>query len=365
MAVAAARLSLREGERLQVAAIAAERLAAVLRAVHRARHDEDVVGILRIDDHADVIAGAADEGPIPAHHIPGRARVVGAPHRPLVRGLNQRIHAVAVGWCDLDVDLADVGLRKSLGQLGPLRSAVLREVDGAARAAAELTPRVLLGLPRPREQDIGVLAVHREAGASGLAVHEEDALPVRAAVRRLEDAALILRPGHAADGADIDDVGIGRMDDHTRDAACLGQAHVLPGLAGVLRHVHAVAHHIAVPDDPRLARADPDDVRVARCDRDRANRGDRLIIEDRLECLPGVRGFPQTAGRRAQVVDVGIAGDSRHRRDTPRGRGSHVTKFQRLRRRGLLRSCGCTASLCRRHGRQSRRTQHADCKLAP
>src|SRR4029078_12297389 len=67
MAVAAARLPLRERERLRAAAVPAERLAAVLRTVHRARHDEDVVGVLRVDDHADVVARAPYERAVPAH----------------------------------------------------------------------------------------------------------------------------------------------------------------------------------------------------------------------------------------------------------------------------------------------------------
>ena len=69
------------------------------------------------------------------------------------------------------------------------------------------------------------------------------------------------------------------------DAAGFGEAHVLPGLAGVGRLIDAVAHDVAVADHPRLAGADPDDVRIGVGDGDRADRGDRLVVEDRHEGL--------------------------------------------------------------------------------
>src|SRR5439155_10378632 len=89
VAVAAACRSLRARER--TAAVAAERLAPVLRAVKAAARDEDVVGILRIDGEADVVARTADERAIPAHRSPTDAGIVRAPQRALIRRLDERV----------------------------------------------------------------------------------------------------------------------------------------------------------------------------------------------------------------------------------------------------------------------------------
>ena len=112
------------------------------------------------------------------------------------------------------------------------------------------------------------------------------------------------------------------------------QAHVRPGLAAVGRLVDAVADRRRVAR-PGLAGADPDVLPVRRVDRDRADRLDRLLVEDGLEGRAAVDRLPHAARggadeERRLAVDV-VAGDGRdapaHRRPSrccarrgPRGR---------------------------------------------
>ena len=151
------------------------------------------------------------------------------------------------------------------------------------------------------------------------AIDEQHALPVRAAVGGLEDAALFLRAGQPARRRRrrrcSDSVGWMR----TREMRPVSwQAHVLPGLAGVLRYVDAVAHDVAVADHPRLAGADPDDVRIAvgarRSRRWRRRAGRRRSARRSA----AVGGLPDAARRGAEVVGVGIAGHAGDRGDAAR-----------------------------------------------
>ena len=105
----------------------------------------------------------------------------------------------------------------------------------------------------PGHQEVGVLRIQREAGAAGVRVDEEDALPGLAAILGAEDAALFLRPGEAAGDAGVDGIGIGGVDDDAPDAAALHQPHVLPGGAGVGGFVDAVA----LMSLSRMAQASP------------------------------------------------------------------------------------------------------------
>src|SRR5579859_2719630 len=98
-----------------------------------------------------------------------------------------------------------------------------------------------LDLPRACEKRVGILRIHGEVGASGVLVDEEDLLPRLAAVGGLEDAALVLRLVHLAGSANVNDVGIGGMHQHARDASSFLQPHVMPCASGVGGFVSAVA----------------------------------------------------------------------------------------------------------------------------
>ena len=84
-------------------------------------------------------------------------------------------------------------------------------------------------------------------------------------------------------------------------------------LAAVERAVDAVADRDAVARVP-LARAHPDDVRIGLVDGDGADRGDRLVVEDRRPGEAAVDRLPDAAGGAAGVQDVGIGLDDVDRR---------------------------------------------------
>ena len=324
VAVAAACLFLREFE--WATAIAAERLATILRAVEAAARNEDVVRILRVDRQANVVAGAADERAIPAHRRPGRPGIVASPERSLVGGLNQGVHPLRIRRRDCDINLAHRRLGHPVGDLRPLRAAVVRDVHPAARAAAQLRPRVLLHLPRSCEERVGIALIHREPRAARLLIDKQDALPCCAAVDGLEHATLFLRAGQSALGADEYDVRVRGMDQDARDAACFRQAHVLPGRAGVRRLVDAVTDDVDVADHPRLAGADPDDLRVGVCYRNAADGRDGLVVENRVVGVAAIRGLPESTGRRTEVVRVGISWNSGRGGDAAIRCGAHVSE---------------------------------------
>ena len=168
----------------------------------------------------------------------------------------------------------------------------------------------------------GIGRVHVDVDDAGLVVEEEDLLPGLAAVGGLEQAAFLVGAVEPAQGADVDDVGIFRMDGDAADLEGLLQAHVLPGLAAVGGLVNAVA----VGDGVAwvvLAGADPDDVAVGGSHADRAD-GDgafavELVVEgdavvDRLEQSARSGGDP--VGGRVGLED-GQRGDAAAHRSGP------------------------------------------------
>src|SRR5205807_6734310 len=124
--------------------------------------------------------------------------------------------------------------------------------------------------------------------------------PGLAAVGRLVQAALLVRAPDVAEGGDIDDVGVGGVDDDAADVLRVPQAHVLPGLAAVGRFVDAVAPGDAVAG-VGLAGADPDHVGVRFGDGHVAERNRRLALEDGRPGGAIVDGLPQAARRGGHV----------------------------------------------------------------
>src|SRR5262249_26370937 len=130
--------------------------------------------------------------------------------------------------------------------------------------------------------------------------------PVRAAVRRPEDAALLLRSVRRAERARHDDLRICRIDDDAADAAGLLEAAQRPRLAGVGGFVDPAADR-NMAADPRFTRSGPDEVRIGGCDGERTDRLYRLVIEDLRPVDAAVDAFRDAAGRAACVVDERIA----------------------------------------------------------
>ena len=72
----------------------AEGLAAIEGDVEAAVGEQDFVLIAGRDGDADVIAGTADQGAVPAGETPVLAAVVGTPEGALLVGFNERVEAV-------------------------------------------------------------------------------------------------------------------------------------------------------------------------------------------------------------------------------------------------------------------------------
>ena len=117
-------------------------------------------------------------------------------------------------------------------------------------------------------------------------------------------------------------------------------------LAGVGRLVDAVARR----EGPArlIARSDVDGVRLGRRNRDRADRRDVDVVEDRLPCRAGVRRLPDAAFRRADVVGRRIARYAGGRRDVARARRSDRAPTH------LAEECGAHGRRLRRRGGHER-----------
>ena len=209
-------------------------------------------------------------------------------------------------------------------------AAVGRLPQAAARAAAVEAPRRAPALVRRGVEHVRVRRVHHDIGEAGVVVDEVRVRPGLAAVGRLEQAALGVRPEQVAERGDVDDVRILRVDDDAADALGFLQPDVLERLAGVGRLVDAGAERRALAV-VRLAGADVDDVGVGRRDRDVADRRDRVLVEDRRPGRAVVGRLPDAAGREADVDDRRVALDDRDVVDA----AAHVGRADRAPDEGL------------------------------
>src|ERR1700735_1622689 len=107
-----------------------------------------------------MIAGAADEGTLPASIGPVLTAVVGAPDGALVGGLDQRVDAFRIAGRDGHVDLAYRRFRHAVVDHAlPVGPAVMRDVDTTAR-----TVSAEFALGETAEHPIGV---HHHAPRAG------------------------------------------------------------------------------------------------------------------------------------------------------------------------------------------------------
>src|SRR6516165_9848869 len=231
--------------------------------MERAIGDIDLVVASSRYRETDVVAGAADQRALGIDELPLLAGVVRSPYRALILGLNERIDAVGVGRCDGDVDLAEGSIRQTVTfESCPLGSAIVGDINPTLRTAAIFTPGVQLHLPYARYERVWIVRIHGQSRAAGVLASEQHPRPVLAAVGRAINTTLLLRSGRASQHAREYDVRIRGVHDDAANAAGLRQAQVCPGAPGVGGLVDAVAHHVAVADDPGFARACPHGARL-------------------------------------------------------------------------------------------------------
>ena len=263
------------------------------------------------------VAVAGDEGPAaaPVGRAPYLAvlGLAAVPWNP-VAGLEHRIDALRIRGRDRDSDLAHrksrqphliVGARELL----PGVAAVAGDVQPAPGPTAGAPVGVDLQLPHAGEQVARVDGIQCDVGAAGVLVHEEHLLPAVAAVHGAEDAPLRLRPVGMAEGADVYDVGVGRMDGEPGNAPGLLQPHERPGPPRVGGLVGPLPHGDVAADLP-LAGARPDDVGIGHGHAQRTDRLNRLVVEDGVPVHAAVGGLVDAPGGRPEVVGVRVARDA-------------------------------------------------------
>src|SRR5204863_115537 len=130
------------------------------------------------------------------------------------------------------------------------------------------------------------------------------------------DAALGVGSVKFPDSRDEYGVGVPRIDRDFSDVVGFVEAEVGPGFPGVDRLVDTVAVADGVTKR-RFPTADEHDGRIRGCDGNRADRRDRLAVENRKPHPATVDRFPDAAIDRAEIEIVGTTGNAGRGGDAP------------------------------------------------
>ena len=245
-----------------------EGLPAIVRHQHVQARDVDPEIVLRIDpNHPEIHRPRVGA----AHLPPGGAGVVASVDPALLLVLDPGVDDARVGEIDRDPAPAPRALGQSLGESGPGPSGVGRFPEAAAWAATVHAPGGPAPLIGGRVKNLVVGGIHHQFGAAGVHARIEHPGPGETAVGRLVDAAVAAGLPEIAEGRDVDDIGIDRVDHDPGDLLRGAEPHVLPGLATVGRFVDPVAPGGTLPVVV-LAGADPDQIGIVRRDGDGPDR---------------------------------------------------------------------------------------------
>ena len=251
--------------------------------------DIDFVVPTRGYGEADVVAGAANQCSLRIDRFPVFSRVIGPPHRTLVFGLHESIDAIRIGRCNCNIDLPHGRMRQALFiETRPLGSAIVRNINCAASATAELTPGVHFQLPHAGDKRVRVVCIQGQSRAADVFTSEQHPLPMLPTVGRAVHAAILLRPSRPSQHAGKDNIRIRRVDHDPANTSGIGQPHVVPSVAGIGRFVDPVAHYVAVANDPGLPGACPHRVRLRGRHCEGTDRGDGLLVRDWRPAIPAV-----------------------------------------------------------------------------
>jgi hypothetical protein len=213
-------------------------------------------------------------------------------------------------------------------EFGPVGAAVGGAIDAAAGSAAGESEDGAAALVGGGVEDVGALRVDGDVVDAGVGIDGEGLLPGGAAVEGAVDAALLIGSPEVALGGDVDDVGVGGVDDDASDVVALFESDVGPGGAAVHRLVDAVAPGGALAI-VRLACAGVEDGGVGGGEGEVANGGVGLVVEDRGPGLAAVEGFEDAAGRGADVDDARVRLDDGEVVDAAaHGGGSDIAELE-------------------------------------
>ena len=281
--------------------------AAVVRAVETDVGDVDGVRLERVREDARVVPGALAKDALVVDLSPGFAGVFRSEHAPFF-SFHQRPHAVGVHRRYGHADAADhaFGHARRAREIGPGFARVGGFEEAAGRAAGFKIPGRPVDFPEAGVEGAGVAGIEDEFHCARLRSAGVNLFPCLAAVDGLVDSAFLVGAELVAQGGDVDDVGILRMDLHRADLLGLFEAQVFPCPAAVVRFVDAVAGGGIAPNIG-FAHADIDNAGVGLGDRDGPDgAGLHLAVREGFPGGPGVSGFPDAAARGAEIIRVGL-----------------------------------------------------------
>src|SRR5581483_3729804 len=173
-------------------------------------HDVDAVGVGRIHLHLGVILTLLIAG---VAFLPSHAAIVGAVETAAsFRTFHLRVNHVGIGWRVVEADAAQVAHGESAAYLGPSLAGVDGAPQCASRTAVDDSEIRALPLVGGRQQDVGIVRIHHDIGATGVVVHFNEALRVRlAAVGGVVEAALTAPHTRRTRSRDLDQGGIARI----------------------------------------------------------------------------------------------------------------------------------------------------------
>src|SRR5579863_830708 len=187
-----------------------------------------------------------------------------------------------------------------------------------------------------------MLVGHGEIGDSDVRALIQNLRPSAAAVGRFVNATLAVRSECVPESADVHDVGILRVYNDAADLTGVAQSDVGPGLTSIFRFINSIPGGQAGAN-VRFSRARVNYFGVGWSDCQRADRSDRLPVEDWLPHNPGISGLPHSAAHRAKIKGGAISGNSGHRGDSASAKWPDQTPLEpavKFRRNGLRRGCG-------------------------
>ena len=232
-----------------------------------------------------------------------------------------------------------------------------------------------MGIPGSREQDVRLGMRHRDIGDADIRPLVEYVLPMLTGVGRFVDTALVARPVRMAKDADIHRVGVVRINQDAADLLRVLESNVFPSRSAVIAAIHAIAR-CKIRADVGFSCADIDHVRIGICDRDRANGGDRRMIEDRVPYCARIGGFPYAAIDAAKEKFSMASGNSADSNNATRAKRTDESPLQsavkrrRQRLRGERRAgseseqqCSTSDKRCGQEARDRTRDVHhsSDC----
>jgi hypothetical protein len=176
------------------------------------------------------------------HLRPGLSGVIGPKDAAIFR-FDDCPYPVGVHRRNSDTDITDRAFGQSLvaSDFIPGAAAIGRFEDAAARPPALQSPRLAIHFPQGSVDGIGIGRIQYQVGYARLIASKQDFLPVLAAVCGAKHSALFVRSEYVTLRADVNDIGIVRMNAHASDLPGVLESDVLPGFAGVRRFIDAVS----------------------------------------------------------------------------------------------------------------------------